>query len=108
MILQRMIAWLSTCAIATVAFGGPSAIPRQTADWQPGDPFPGVDGSVYAMTSWDPDGPGPEKPLLVIGGNFRIAGNALVNSIAAWNGQSWKALGSGVGGPNPFVYALTV
>ena len=40
---------------------------------------------------------------LIIGGEFQIAGDIFVNSIAAWDGTSWSTLGSGVNGT---VYAL--
>jgi len=47
------------------------------------------------------------------GGNFTTAGGSAATNIAKWNGSSWSALGSGIGGsdPNgygPWVYALAV
>jgi hypothetical protein len=56
---------------------------------------------------WDPDGPGPQTPKLVIGGNFRIAGNAQVNNVVVYdpNTGNWSPLGSGV---NDWVNALAV
>jgi hypothetical protein len=44
------------------------------------------------------------------GGLFGSAGGSPANSIAKWDGSSWSALGSGMGGGNGFssVYALTV
>lgn len=53
----------------------------------------GVSSSVYAMATHD-DGTG-EK--LYVGGNFAVAGNTVVNRIAAWDGESWSAL-AGTGG----------
>jgi hypothetical protein len=45
-----------------------------------------------------------------VGGIFTMAGSHEANSIAKWNGSSWSALGSGMGGDNhrPVVYALAV
>jgi PKD repeat protein len=45
---------------------------------------------------------------LYVGGDFTIAGGVVVNNIAAWNGSSWSALGSGVGGPNDYVGAIAL
>ena len=43
---------------------------------------------------------------LYAGGDFTSAGGAPANHIAAWNGSSWSALGSGMDGYA--VYALAV
>lgn len=67
--------------------------------------MPGLDGEAYCSTAWDPDGPGPQEELLVVGGYFRIAGNVAAGSIAAWDGEQWHALGEGSIGR---VTALTV
>ena len=69
-----------------------------TEGWLPGGDFAVLDGPVYAMTIWDPDGSGPLPPLLVVGGSFTYAGTTQVNNIAAWDGTSWHALGSGTSG----------
>lgn len=75
-------------------------------DWLPtGMGMPGLDGEAYCSTAWDPDGPGPQEELLVVGGSFRIAGNVLAPGIAAWDGERWHALGDGVDGD---VTAMTV
>ena len=33
---------------------------------------------------------------LIVAGEFRVAGGAVVNHIAAWDGQSWSSLGTGL------------
>lgn len=44
---------------------------------------------------------------LYVGGRFDQAGNFVeTNYIAKWDGSVWSALGSGMGGVSPFVYAL--
>jgi hypothetical protein len=47
---------------------------------------------------------------LYAGGGFTKAGNGTdnvtVNGLAKWNGASWSAVGSGVGGKSPYVSAL--
>jgi len=45
---------------------------------------------------------------LYAGGYFTTAGGVTVNGIAKWDGASWSALGSGMGGTAPYVYALAV
>ena len=59
--------------------------------------------AVKAMTVYD-DGSGPK---LVVGGEFLLAGGVPVQHIAAWDGQAWSALGTGLsGGSWPRVTAL--
>src|SRR5262245_6872612 len=55
----------------------------------------GVSGVVYALTVFDPDGPGPLRPELVAAGGFSAADGQPVAHIARWNGQVWSALGGG-------------
>jgi len=66
-------------------------------DWLPGDGVAGVNGRVYATTTWDPDGPGPQPEVVVVGGIFNAAGDVLANNIACWDPatQQWSALGTG-------------
>jgi hypothetical protein len=65
----------------------------------------GLDGAVFAMTTFDPDGPGPMPELLIAGGGFSMAGGTPARNIAAWDGAQWSALGPGTIGS---VRALTV
>ncbi len=55
---------------------------------------PGTNNAIYAMTRWDPDGPGPLPERLVVGGNFSMAGGAVANQIAAWDGTAWSTFGT--------------
>ena len=36
--------------------------------WKSGNGVGGLNGTVYAVTTWDPDGSGPQKEVLVAGG----------------------------------------
>lgn len=56
----------------------------------------GVDGDVYALMTWDPDGPGPLPVQLVAAGEFATAGGVVVNNIARWDGVAWQPFGSGM------------
>jgi len=58
----------------------------------------GVNGTVYALATWDPDGEGPQPPLLVAGGSFTHAGGGAASRIACWDGSNWQALGAGLNG----------
>lgn len=64
----------------------------------------GVDAPIYALTTWDSDGAGSEPRLLVAAGNFTSAGGESAGFVAAWDGDSWQLLGTGVNGA---VRALT-
>jgi hypothetical protein len=63
-------------------------------------------GYVNALTVFD-DGSGQ---ALYAGGDFTAAGGVTANHIAKWNGSTWSALGSGMGGLgyNTSVESLTV
>jgi hypothetical protein len=56
----------------------------------------GMNGTVGALTTYDPDGAGPQPPQLIAAGEFFTAGGESANQIARWDGTSWAPLGSGV------------
>lgn len=80
----------------------------QCADWRSRTGLREV-GAVNAMTRWDPDGAGPQAPVLVVAGHFDtingVSGSP-AESIALWDGATWTAL-PGLG-PSSTVYALAV
>jgi hypothetical protein len=53
--------------------------------------------AVFALTVYD--------DKLIAGGDFTFAGGVQANGVAAWDGSSWSALGSGM---NAYVRALAV
>lgn len=67
----------------------------------------GVDRGVLATTEWDPDGSGPNGPVLVLGGTFQVFGLLLANHIATWDPVTGSpgTLGAGLDGD---VFALRV
>lgn len=70
--------------------------------WSPfGDPLTG--GAVACLENWDPDGDGPQPPLVVAGGTFVASGPQTLKSVAAWNGENWLPFGAGL---NPSLAAL--
>jgi trimeric autotransporter adhesin len=56
----------------------------------------GIAGTVRAMAEFD-DGSGA-GPCLYVTGYFTSAGGLPVQHIARWDGQTWSALGAGIGG----------
>lgn len=60
---------------------------------QPGIGVPAPQGYVQAMTSWDPDGPGPLPTGLVAAGQLTFE-SSLRAAIGIWNGTEWQPLGS--------------
>jgi hypothetical protein len=65
----------------------------------------GVNGTVYTATTWDPDGPGPLPPKLILAGSFSFAGTEATGNIAAWDGTSWSSFSTGSDGT---IYALAI
>ena len=76
-----------------------------TNPWQPSGGLAGTDNAVFAVSAWDPDGPGPATARLAAGGSFTVAGGAIANHVAAYDPASnlWTSLGIGT---NAWVRAL--
>jgi hypothetical protein len=111
--MPELFSWrMSSVAlpIAALTVAGSGAAQAQCPqDWRSGHGLPGVDGAVLAMTTWDPDGAGPQPELLIVGGRFSVAGRVVASNIASWDGSNWSPLGDGVGGgANVHVAALAV
>ena len=53
----------------------------------------GQDPKVWALSTFDEDGPGGKPPALFVGGSFRYAGNVHLRNIARWDGQEWSTVG---------------
>lgn len=98
--------WFSLLLCCLAALFARSAAAQCATQWLPGDGVPGTNGGISAMVPWDPDGPGPLPPVVVVGGGFTVAGAVPTNSIAQYDPVSgvWSALGSGV---DYRVFALT-
>ncbi len=60
---------------------------------QPGIGVPSPRGYVVAMTSWDPDGPGPLGPGLVAAGQLTFE-SSLQAALGIWDGTRWEPLGT--------------
>lgn len=58
-----------------------------------GSGAPGLYPNPTAATMWDPDGPGPQSPVLVVG-RTDVAGSAATGGIAMWDGSAWTPLSS--------------
>lgn len=95
--MDRHQRWLAVSSPLLAVALATAASAQCTPLWQPGDGIPGLRGTVYASTSWDPDGPGPATPIVVFGGQIDFAGNLPVNNIATWDPATgaWGTLGSG-------------
>ncbi|MCB9898891.1 MAG: hypothetical protein H6825_12880 [Planctomycetes bacterium] len=77
-----------------------------TCEWTPFfGGLPGVDHDREVRDSvvFD-DGGGP---ALFLGGTFTVAGSAAAAGVARWDGESWTALGDGLG-DGGYAYAVTV
>ena len=99
-LIARCVAWASML-IAT------SAANAQCGGWLAVDGVHGAATNVATMTLWDPDGTGPQQPLVVVGGQFTSAGGTAANNIATYDPATgaWAQLGAGVNG---IVRALAV
>lgn len=106
--------WVRRSLFAFVVLTGlGDAVAQCTNPWSAVTGTDGVLGpglsEVRAQMSWDPDGPGPAAPLLVVGGKFSIAGAVHASNLATYDPVAgvWAPLGGGVdGGFSGEVYAL--
>ncbi|MFZ4575569.1 MAG: GC-type dockerin domain-anchored protein [Phycisphaerales bacterium] len=89
------------CLLSAAAFGqGWPCV----EGWQ-GPSIPGVAGqlntySVKDLKWWDPDGPGPRSPLVLVSGSFMAAGNLYGSSLVGYNPESrtWTHVAAPISG----------
>ncbi|MBL8876064.1 MAG: hypothetical protein JNM86_09750 [Phycisphaerae bacterium] len=56
-----------------------------------------VGGTVNSLINWDSDGPGPQPPRLVAGGemfSYLTPSSQSTSNVATWDGVTWTALGN--------------
>ncbi len=70
-----------SASLAFVSLGS-IAVAQCGLAWLPGYGCPGTNGSVTAMTRWDPDGAGPAPEVVVLGGWFSVAGDIACDGLA--------------------------
>ncbi|HUN82369.1 MAG TPA: hypothetical protein VMV81_12770, partial [Phycisphaerae bacterium] len=70
-------------------------------------PSGGLFATVRALTTWDPDGPGPLPAVLVAGGDFVGNASGTYNHVVIWDGTTWQTLAGGFAGSNVTVSSLT-
>ncbi len=66
-----------------------------------------ISGLVHAITSFDEDGDGPQRPTVFIGGEFALAGTVATRNIVRWDGRNWSAL-PGFDGPVRMLKVLPI
>lgn len=95
---RHCAALVMSAALAVI----PGATAQCDPQWLPTGGIHGVGGYpgslVQAMALWDADGAGPNAPQLVLGGKYRIAGNAAANCIASLDlaSSQWTAISEGI------------
>jgi hypothetical protein len=90
--------------LATAAVGSPAA-GQCTPRWAT-YAGPQLNGAVYALATWDPDGTGPNQPVVIACGNFDHAGLIPLNYVGIWDGAVWRPMGVGVDGGTRVVSVL--
>lgn len=83
---------------AAIAIAVHGANAQCATQWLEGDGMPGLLGHANASAMWDPDGVGPAAPVLVVGGQFSIAGTVGARNIATYDPVTavWSPLGDGL------------
>ncbi len=100
---MSVIARLATAVLSLAGCGVARAQCDQTWLSRPERGAAGVDmasgfatslPNINASVLWDPDGEGPAGAVLVVAGNFEVAGREFAGSVAAWDGSAWHAMGA--------------
>jgi hypothetical protein len=87
---------ITTVVLAAALAASSVAAQPCAPNWLPLTPEQGtvgVGGVVRAITTWDPDGPGPQSEWLVAAGE-RLIPNTTPLDIAAFDGTEWRSLGA--------------
>ena len=102
-------AWMPLVLLSLCALAGAQSSIRPARgfdlpqDWKPTDGFPGIETfqNAYALTTWDPDGNGPQAARLVTGGSFQYVADRVADTVAAFVPETgrWEDLGGGVDMP---------
>jgi hypothetical protein len=106
---QRFIRHALSClctaatALATLA----TADAQCEYGWFREESGPGTSHPVYALHQYDPDGPGPGTPRLVVGGNFHQAASVPAGHAATYGQEGWRPLGTQLIGSMTGVRAVT-
>src|SRR4051812_48654347 len=96
--MRTILAFLAACILAFA-----STANAQCNQWEPALGTSTFDG-ITTVTTWDPDGAGPQPELLVVAGTFTRIASTPANHIATFDGTTWRALGPGL---NDNVWSLT-
>jgi trimeric autotransporter adhesin len=91
---------ITTCLVSFGAICVELGAQSCTNQWRAESALSGANGDVLASAMWDPDGPGPASPVVVLGGSFSTAGNVAASCLATWNPTTevWSQLGPILGG----------
>ncbi len=84
-------------ALAAIISLAPAIRSQCTPAWLPGDPIVVPFGSATRSVLWDPDGAGPQSPVLVLGG-LLSAGHHSYCPVVTWSGSAWAPLGNNLTG----------
>jgi hypothetical protein len=92
--VRRSLAFLA-CLLAIVLAHAPTRA-QSCGTWVQGPErgIAGVVGVVFDALECDPDGPGPMGDVLVVAGDFSIAGDLESRFVAAWDGERWVQMGT--------------
>lgn len=96
--------WVRASLAAATLLAALTPVIAQPCDeqWLPGPErkIAGVDGPVYSLTTWDPDGPGPRRANVITTGAHTAAGTERISNIARWDPDlnagegDWTAMGA--------------
>jgi len=95
---------LSLCLLPVLAR------PCPAGEWRfgPGQEYPGLVGSARHSAVWDPDGVGPQEPVLVVAGFVRGVCETGARFVMTWDGSHWASFDNGLWESGVLVQSLFV
>lgn len=92
-------AWTAALVAVIGCAGGAAAQTCGRWLFGPGQERGDLNGTIAALAKWDPDGPGPQREWLVIGGSFTRYGGSgstvpACGPVVAWDGGMYRTFGS--------------
>lgn len=90
--------WVTLALALLASLAGPLARAQPCGRWVDGPDrgIAGVVGTVFDLLVCDPDADGPMPTMLVVAGDFQIAGDLESRFVAGWDGTRWIQMGTGL------------
>lgn len=92
--LRRVTGSIIVATLCAIACGSEQC----ERTWTVGPTAWAFEGTISTSARWDPDGDGPQEPVIVIGGSFSVLGDVKASGVGIFDGSTCWPLGNGFSG----------